>query len=101
MTLLQFITDPETGKPKKNAISRVSEKLGIHHNWLRKYLRGEWEPPLSTMRKMQDIVHSGMKFERKRTRNGLPPELFEKAKHAKDLRAMAEKALAMADELES
>lgn len=66
MTLLQFITDPETGKPKKNAISRCSEILGVHRNWLHKYLNGEWEPGIEFQRKAQDIVHSGKEFKRKR-----------------------------------
>lgn len=58
MTLLQFITDPSTGKIKRGAMSRVSEYTGLSQQTLKRYMDGTYMPSIESIRKINDAIHA-------------------------------------------
>jgi len=44
MNWKKYITDPETNRPKRGAISRIAALLGTHYNCVRRMFDGVWKP---------------------------------------------------------
>lgn len=107
-TLSEYITNPETGKPKWGSISRVAEHLGIHRKWVAAYLAGTWEPSMDTHRAIQDFIHARGNIASRSSNAGrpngrMPVPLRKKAdrvERAARLRELASLAVQTAEELE-
>jgi len=61
-----FITDPQTQKPFRGAITRIARKLRTHFGTVRKMYYGTLLPTTAESRKLQDIVHSRTIFAKKK-----------------------------------
>jgi len=63
MTLLEFITDKETGKVRHGAWSRVSEYTGLSIASLKRYVVDPTTVSLQSIQKIQDCIHARISLE--------------------------------------
>lgn len=65
MTLKQYICD-KNGIPKRGAISRVSEYLGVSWNCVKRWINGEWIPFKERAMQIQDMIHARIPIAQKK-----------------------------------
>ena len=58
MNWKKYITDPETNRPKRGAISRIAALLGTHYNCVRRMFDGIWNPTDEEAKGLRAIVSS-------------------------------------------
>jgi hypothetical protein len=59
MNWKKYITDPETNRPKRGAISRIAALLGTHYNCVKRMFDGIWNPTDEEANGLRAIVKSG------------------------------------------